>query len=71
MNELTIQHYLKIIRLRGKNHWRSRFLIRKMNEHITGLRLLAKEKKGTHLARFCNGHADYLEKELEVAQNYN
>lgn len=52
----------------NKKHWKIRNLEKRVNEHISGLRLLALKKRGTVISHFCNIEANRLEKQLAIAK---
>jgi hypothetical protein len=51
----------------NKNHYQSLRYQLSVRKHISGLRLLAKEKRGTTIAKFCNKEANNYERLLNQA----
>lgn len=63
---ITYDYYLESLpKYIGRlNHWRARYFIRKINEHISGLRFTARKFRGSYIGFWCNREANYFDKKL-------
>lgn len=72
MADVTTQiydDYIQTIRCaNNKRHYKVRKLEQRINEHISGLRQLAIQKRGTFVSRFCHAEATRLERNLYFAK---
>lgn len=62
------QYYLNRIANSNPSHWRTRKMIRKINEDISGYRLLALNSRG-YIRQFSNREANRIETLLEIAMS--
>ena len=61
------EYYIAELYKYPKNHYRFLAYKKTIDSHISGLRLLALDKKGTNIAKFCNMEANRYQKLLDVA----
>lgn len=62
------QYYLNRIANSSISHWRTRQMIKKINEEISGYRLLAMHSKG-YIRDFSNREANRLESLLRISMS--
>lgn len=68
MADITYEWYIsKILNSNKKSHWRTRYWIHKVEDHISGLRFTALKMKGTTVGSFCNKEANRFDRLLKGA----
>jgi hypothetical protein len=66
--DITYQYLIsEINNSEDKNTIKVLSFVKRVNEHISGLRLTATKMKGTSVGNFCAREANYLEKKLLMA----
>ena len=61
------EYYIEQLYNFPKNHYKFLAYKKTIDSHISGLRSLALDKKGTSIAKFCNMEANRYQKLLDLA----
>ena len=63
----AFENMIQLIKKYPKNHYKSLGLQRKVNEHISGLRITSGKMEKTSVGKLCNQEANRYERLLRLA----